>query len=297
MSAMTVTSPGNAGQYKVSFGGVLRSEWRKLFSLRSTWILGGIGVVVMLVFAAGLTSILAGFASSGLSDAEMSDMGVSRMFSPELVSQMATSGLQIAALLWATVAVISMAGEYATHSSVSTFSATPRRLPVYVAKALILGVTGFVGGFALHLLASPVVVLFAKMFGLNADIGGGELFTNAALSGVYVLVLTWMGLGAGALMKSVPGAIVTVVVFVYVITSVLQGVSIGVDNDVLRWFALHLPTAALDTLRPVSSEQADMVASLGMPTMEKWDAWLTIGFWGLVPLALGGWSAKVRAVR
>ncbi|RKW70364.1 hypothetical protein [Galactobacter caseinivorans] len=284
-----------AHKYNVSFGGVLRSEWRKLFSVRATWILGAVAVFVMLALTAGFTAILASVAADAGSAEEAAQAGVGLEFSPAMVSQMAAVGLQIAGLLWATVAVISLAGEYGTHSAVSTFSAVPRRLPVVAAKALILGVTGFIGGFVMHILASLVTLLMAGMQGIDSDLGGGVLVSNAALSGLYVVVLTWMGLGAGALMKSVPGAIVTVVIFVYVITSILQGVSFGIDNDVLKWFSLHMPTASLDSLRPVPEEQASMMGS--MTTIEPWDAWVTVAFWGLVPMLLGAWAVKKRAVR
>lgn len=292
-ATMQNTAAPAVHKYNVSFGGVLRSEWRKLFSVRSTYILGIVAVFVMLALSAGFTAIIGSTMSSD--EMGLSGAGVTPKFSPELVAQMAAVGLQIAALLWATVSVICLAGEYSTHSAVSTFSAVPRRTPVLIAKALILGVTGFVGGMVLHVLSSLVVVMMAGLFNFDTDMGSGVLFANAALSGLYVVVLAWMGMGAGALMKSVPGAIVTVVVFVYVITSILMGVSIGVNNEVLTWFSSHMPTASLDSLRPIPEEMAGMGAAI--KPMEPWDAWVTIAFWGLVPMLLGAWAVKKRAVR
>ncbi|MDR2256154.1 MAG: hypothetical protein LBE25_09175 [Arthrobacter sp.] len=283
-------NPALAGA-RVTFARVLRSEWRKLFSLRSASILLVCGAAVMLLFSGGLSLIM------GL---QMDSVEVDVPWA--MVAQMGGLGLQIGGLLVAANAVVNLAGEYTTHTAVSTYSAVPRRGLVYLAKILINGAIGFVFGAVCHGLAMLVTGLVFAATG-HGVVSDGRLVTEALISGLYVFLLVCMGLGLGALMRNTTGAVVTVAVFVYVISNVLVGLSF-MGNKVVGWFANHLPTAAVDALRPSNNAlsgatDAD-IAAAGMTPVEQlaaWDIWLTIGFWAIVPLALGYLATVRRPVR
>lgn len=287
-ATMQNTAAPVAGKYNVNFGGVLRSEWRKLWSLRATWILSSVAAAIMVLFAGGGT-LLIGLTMTG-------DASTEKMPS-ELVHLLASSGLMIAGLLWAAVVVVNIAGEYNSHSAVSTFSAVPRRYPVYIAKALLTGVVGLLGGMALYLLSFLLVVGVANLFPFKADLDAGLMWPNTVLSGLYVLVLTWMGLGMGALMRNTAGAIVTLAVFVYLVTSVLATFALFNAPDWVTWLSNHLPTQAVDGLRPQGELTRMATGSGGAETLAVWDSWLTIAVWALVPLGLGAWANQKRPVR
>jgi ABC-2 type transport system permease protein len=277
---------------RVNLGGVIRSEWRKLFSLRSTWILSLIGAAIILIFAAVMPLIIglvSGTGNTGIDEAHVPD---------SITAQFAATGLMIGGLLWASAVIVSVAGEYSSHSVVSTLSAVPTRWPAYVAKALVTGVVGFVVGFLVHLISTAIVVGVFAVFGFNADFGGAGTFGEGLISGVYILVLTWMAVGLAALMRSTAGAIVVLAIFVYLVTSVLQGFAAFVHQDWLTWLNNHLPTSAVDALRPSTASFSDDLGA-GAPSgvLAAWDAWLTVGFWALVPLVLGAWAFQRRGVR
>jgi ABC-2 type transport system permease protein len=293
----TTTLQNRAGAARVSLPGVLRSEWRKLFSLRSTWILSIVAAAIVIVFAGFMPVVI------GLVDgADPGGTGLEAASVPAAIThQFAVAGLMIGGLLWASAVIVATAGEFASHSIVSTFSAVPTRTPVYVAKALTAGLVGFVAAVIIHLISALLVVALFAAFGFDAEFGGGDAVGEALLSGVYVLVLTWMAIGLGALMRSTAGAIVVLAIFVYLVTSVVQGFTSFVDQAWLTWIANHLPTAAVDGLRPsMTSLLGDLEGSgfggLGQ-SIATWDSWLTVGFWGLVPLVLGGLAFKRRGVR
>ncbi|MGO3152020.1 MAG: ABC transporter permease subunit [Galactobacter sp.] len=295
MSAATLSS--GHSQAKVSLPGILRSEWRKFFSLRSTWILSSVAVAIVLIFAAFMPVVIGLVNNSDPGGTGLDEAGVPAA----VVHQMAVAGLMIGGLLWAAAVIVSIAGEFSSHSIVSTFAAVPTRTPVYLAKSLVTGVVGFLGGVVFHLISALLVVALLAAFGFDAELGGGDAVGEALLSGVYVLVLTWMAVGLAALMRSTAGAIVVLSIFVYLVTSVVQGFTSFVDLDWLTWIGNHLPTAAVDGLRPSMNAFLSDLEGSGFGGLGKgiaaWDGWLTVAVWALAPLLLGGWAFKRRGVR
>lgn len=283
-------NPSLAGA-RVTFWRVLRSEWRKLWSLRSATILLLSGAVVMVLFSAGVSFAIG------------SQTGEYEVKAPWfLVAQMGGLGLQIGALLVAANAVVQLAGEYTTHTAVSSYSAVPRRGLVYGAKVLLHAVLGFVFGTAMYALASLVSALVFNLTGMGSQ-SDGRMLNEALISGLYVMVIVCMALGLGALMRNTTGAVVTVAVFVYVISNVLVGLAF-MGNKFVGWISNHLPTAAVDALRPsaslLSGATTEDIEAAGMTAVDRlatWDVWLTIGFWVIVPLVLGYVATVRRAVR
>lgn len=291
----TATLSSGRTQAKVSLPGIIRSEWRKLFSLRSTWILSIVAVAVMFVFASFMP-VAIGLIDDGISGGTGGGAVPSAM-----TQQFAVAGLMIAGLLWAAAVIVSVAGEYASHSIVSTFAAVPTRTPVYVAKAVVAGLVGFVAGVLCHLLSALLVVGLFGAFGFEAKLGGADTFVEALFSGVYVLVLTWMAVGLSALLRSIAGAIVLLSIFVYLVTSVMQGFVAFGSWAWVTWIGNHLPTAAVDGLRPSMRSFMGDFSDAGFGGLSNsiatWDAWLTVGFWALIPVILGGLVFKRRGVR
>lgn len=286
MSTFTISVPDGAHLRAL---GILRSEWRKFFSVRSTWILSLTALGVMILFALGFGMIFGYVLSRG---PEREDAGIQG--TGAFVNSTATSGLMIAALLYAAAVVVAIAGEFGSHSALSTFAAVPRRWPSYLAKTVVTGVVGFVSGVLAHVVAAWATALGMSFFGVQVAPGWSDTVRESLITGLYVLVLAWMGLGLGALLRNTAGAVVLLSIFVYLVGSVLQGLSLGLNVDWVTWLANHVPTSALDSLRAGVAEAVSGGTGTAMAT---WDAWLTIGFWGLVPLLLGAWSHQVRGVR
>src|SRR5579862_9102155 len=128
MSSNVVTSdtipatPGRA-TYRVTGRRVVRSEWAKFWSLRSSAITLGVAVV----FLVGIGAIAAAlYSPSGpLGSADLRS-------GPALT--LALSGTNLAALAIGALGVLVSAGEYSTGMVRSTFAAVPTRLPVLWAK-------------------------------------------------------------------------------------------------------------------------------------------------------------------
>jgi len=114
----------------LTFGGILRSEWIKLRSLRSTiWcysILVAITFGLGLLFAAALTS-------------QADGMPLNHDAQQAFVVQVATLSISLSQLVVVVLGALVITGEYGTGMIRSTFAAVPSRVPAVVAKALVFG--------------------------------------------------------------------------------------------------------------------------------------------------------------
>src|SRR5690606_22319774 len=121
--------PAPAFHTRLTFPGVMRGEWIKLLSLRSTWWVLGVSVAVMILFAFGQAMSLESM------EAAPETAGVlTAIHGAEIVS----GGYPLGAVAIAVLGVLLMTGEYSTGMIRSTLSAVPTRLPVLAAKALAL---------------------------------------------------------------------------------------------------------------------------------------------------------------
>ena len=129
----SATSPAHAARpaYQVTGPRVLRSEWAKLWSLRSTWITLGLA----LLFLVGFGLIAAAQYKSSISSGQQMDPG----FAKSTAVRLALIGTNVAQLALGVLGVLVTAGEYSTGMIRSTLAAVPRRLPVLWAKSAVFG--------------------------------------------------------------------------------------------------------------------------------------------------------------
>ncbi len=145
MSAATATAPvrSSLGHPRVTFPKLVRSEWMKLWTLRSTWWV----VAITVLAQAGFTWMGTYFTLQNVTPEEM---GIdASTVGPAFVQ----SGIMIGQLVISVLAVLAITGEYSTGSIRSTFSAAPRRIDAVLAKALVVLVVAFITGALATLLS------------------------------------------------------------------------------------------------------------------------------------------------
>jgi ABC-2 type transport system permease protein len=120
----TATEPG--------FGSLLQSEWTKLRSLRSTWIVVALAIGLSIGFSA-----LIAF-TSGLTHDSWNDT-VRSAFDPVVTTN---SGSLFGCILLIVLGVTSVTSEYSSRMIRTTFISTPRRLRTFAAKATVVGLLG-----------------------------------------------------------------------------------------------------------------------------------------------------------
>jgi ABC-2 type transport system permease protein len=184
-----VTGPAVLRVGPVTAGGVIRSEWIKLRSVRSTAAVLALTVVLMAVFPL----LLPARPSYNPVDQDL-------------------FGVHFATLTVSVLGVLVITGEYATGMILATFCAVPRRLPVLWAKAAVFGAVVFAVTLAGALLA------FAAGQGRY---GGASLASAGAVRAVagaalFLTVMGLLGLGFGFWTRSTAGGITAVVAFTYI---------------------------------------------------------------------------------
>lgn len=261
----------------VTARGVLRSEWVKLRSVRSsTTTLAAAGAAMFLI---GLifAGILGGVFSAGGGDT-----------ASEFANNPAGATLQgtlIAQLIIGVLGVLVITSEYATGLIRSTLAAVPRRLPVLWAKAAVITATT---------LPVMLVTTLAAFFGGQALIGSGDIATASlgdpgvlrAVLGTagYLTGIALFGLAVGTLLRSTAAAISTLFGVVFLLPglgSILLPASWR--DDVLQ----YLPSNAGSAFSSVIPGPELLSPGPGLAVFIAWIA---------VALALAAFALKRRSV-
>ncbi|MEW1752457.1 ABC transporter permease [Streptomyces angustmyceticus] len=207
-------------------GHALASEWTKIRSVRSTiWTLG---VMLLLIVGIGLLASLA----AG-SDREMDPLlGVGFV------------GVLLGSLCVITLGVLSISSEYGTGMIRTTLTASPSRVRLLTAKALVF----FTLALVLTTIATTVVALLDSAM-LNGPAPTTDQWLRATLgAGLYVALLGLLALSVGALLRHSAGAISTmmgVVLLPMLLALFLQGESL---KDVQRTLIEYSVPSALAAL-------------------------------------------------
>jgi len=196
---MTATAPQHTlteAAPRLAFHRIVRSEWIKLRTLRSTvW-----SYLIVIVMAVGLSALMASTPHTGASQLEAASQA-------RLLAQTSTVGLAFGQLVVAVLGVLVISGEYSTGMIRSTLTAVPKRLPALWAKAVVLFVATFVIG-----VVSTVLAFFASLAifapdGVSANLFDPSVYLVLLGSAFYLAVLSVFSLGIGAILRNSAGGI------------------------------------------------------------------------------------------
>ena len=257
--------------------GVLRSEWTKLLSVRSTtWTLVA-AAGAMLFFGAIATAVAGGLIASP-------DDGGGGPGGGDPTGT-ALAGALLAPLITGVLGVMVITSEYATGTIRATLTAVPSRVPVLWAKAAVLT--------ALTLPVMVVVVLATFLGGqLLLDAGGstgaslGDDGVLAAVLGTagYLTGITLIGLAVGTLLRSTAASISVLVALVFLLPGLGSFLlPAGVRDDVLP----YLPSNAASTFTSVVPAPDLLGTGAGVAVFAAWV---------LVPLLAATVALKRRSV-
>lgn len=190
----------------------MRSEWIKFRTVRSTVVL----MVLAVVLAVGV-AVLAGF----LVDSTMR-------------IDDALAGVQVASLLILVLGVQIVGQEYRFATIRPTFSATPRRGRVILAKLVVLCVVTTVASVALMALSVLSAWLVTRFQDVRLVLSGPGV-GRVVIGTVVVLVIhAILGFGVGCIVRQPIAGIVIVLVWV----TVIEGILIGLLPEAVKWFPI-----------------------------------------------------------
>lgn len=218
----------DAGVKPVTQARVIRSEWIKLRSVRSSWLM--LAATVGAVAAVGLLVAYVTAAHWSTMDA------TSRAdFSP--INQ-TLIGVNLAELTIGVLGVLVATGEYATGMVQATFCAVPRRLPVLVAKAAVLATVTFAASIVGALIAFVGGQALLGAHGIS--LGGPGALLAALGSAIYLTIVAIIGLGVGFVIRSTAGAIGTVFGVLFVLPIMVVAMTRNSSLGIVR----YLPSMA-----------------------------------------------------
>lgn len=272
MSTTTLDRPV-APAYRLTFGHVVASEWRKSVSLRSTWWTLGVALVLQVGTAALFAlAMRSGSAFDGEADA----------------TGLATAGLEFAQLAVVALGVLAISAEYSSGQVRVTFAAVPRRMPVLVAKLLVLSGVVAVMGVVSTVISVGVVKLVG---GHLARLQLGEAQTWRMLYGapLYLVGIAGLSLALGFLMRSTAAAIATLMGFLLVVQTVFLALNLKVVRVISPW----LPgTAGQQIMASDNAVAAARAARHVGVVLTPWQGYLVLVGW--VVLLLVGAAVTLR---
>lgn len=256
---------------RLTFPHLLRSEWIKLVSLRSTvW-----SVVLIVGFGVGISVLFAlSMASSDLQNTASVAFTLSTI----------TIGLMLGQIVAAVLGVLAISGEYSTGMIRSTLTAVPARLPVLAAKSIVMfGLVAAVGLVTLVGSWAATFPIYAAQGIATGLLEPGLLL--ALLGGAAYLGLTAVfGLGIGAVIRSSAGGVSVVLGVILGLQILLPILTLGVD-----WIVDVMPYSFTNAGQSMFSLPADLPAGTepqrGAP-LEPWLGGLVVLAWTAVSLAL-----------
>lgn len=266
MTATTARGPETATPavvvHRVTFARVLRAEWIKFRTLRSTvWT-----VVITAVVMVGLALMMAAIMRVAADTPEMSE-GMSQDPGLQAIgltgTTIVTFGYSFGALAVGVLATLIVTSEYSTGTVRSTFAAVPRRLPVLWAKLVVIVLATAVVVTVALAIAFVATAPLLEDAGLSVDLSDSEQVRALVGCVLYLATVAAFALAVGTLMRHSAGAIFTIVALFFVVPLIFSIVVQASDAAWTDWVNKLLPSVA-----------GERVISRGLQTDALLDPWV-----------------------
>lgn len=270
--------PSLRDAHGVTFGGVLRSEWIKLRSLRSTfWC-----AVIILVLSLGLTALAsATLGAFNPRTGEAVPLPTGAALTPSMMSAI-TVPTTFVSLVAAVLGALVITGEFGTGMIRSTFTAVPRRLPAVVGKAVVVTLVVFVIAAVSVLLAA---LLSLAIFGARgADPQPDGDFWLALLGDAgYVALIALLSFTVGAIIRNSAGGIATSLGLILVLPIIASLLAALANADWARNVGDFLPSNAGGRIYSYPALHGTSApAAPGTLVLEPWQGLLVLVGWIVV---------------
>jgi ABC-2 type transport system permease protein len=209
---------------------VIKSEWTKFRSLRSTLIT----LLVSVVLTVGLGALISAVTASHWNRASVGD----RLNFNAVVTSL--NGVNISQLAVGVLGVLLISGEYATGMIRASLTAVPKRLPVLWAKLIVfagvVGVVSLVSTFAAFFLGQSLL----SSHHLQVSISSPHAVRMVAGAAVYLVLIGLIGMALGGIFRNTAAGISSLVALLFVIPPVLDLLPSSWSNDI----SPYMPTNA-----------------------------------------------------
>jgi ABC-2 type transport system permease protein len=264
--------------HNVTFWRLLRSEWIKLWTLRSTWWTLGSTVVIMAGFAL-MMAVVVQFLTDQMGDAEVAREDQASMDAVLGAPTVIAGGYQFAALVVAVLGAMLITGEYSTGMIRSTFAAAPGRFGAFAAKATVLALVTAVLTTVSLLLGWLVSYPILNANDMTLDWSNGDDVRKLYGVVIYTVLVALFALGIGTLLRHTAGAIFTVVAVFLVIPFIFNiVVAFASSLDWVLNVNKFLPSVAGSAITPSGAQVPEVLDPwVGISVLAAYTAIVVIG--------------------
>lgn len=244
ITATTATAPSwSQPTYANVFRAVVRSEWTKMRSVRSTmWTL--------LVAVAGAIGFGAIVAASQVNSWDKLSAVERLRFDPTSYS---LSGLFLAQMAVGVLGVLLITSEYATGQIRATLGATPQRLTVLATKAVTFAAVVLSVGLVISFSAFTIGQAIFSAKGIGASLAGSGVLRAVIGGSLYLAGVGVLGLGLGTIIRRTAGAIAALVGVLLVVPLVGTFLPAAWNQSVTKYFPAQAGTAVFRVVPDASS--------------------------------------------
>jgi ABC-2 type transport system permease protein len=214
----------------------LRNEFLKLRTVRGP----------LLLLAAGQLVVIAGASGLFVSGADIADPNTP-------LRAVAHAGLvSIFSLM---LGIVGMAGEYRHKTVTDTFLGTPRRGRVVADKLVVYAVAGVAVGLVSSVVSTTVTALWMSGKGGSLDLSDPAVWQTLAGCVVWNACFAAIGVGLGALIRNVVGAIAVALAWI----ALVEGIVNQLLGDLGKW----LPFASGVALEDIPAANVEQLPAWG----------------------------------
>lgn len=253
---------------------IVRAEWAKLRTVRSTyWTL--FAAVVAIV---GLSAILCAIYVAQYANVSASDKAT---FDPVSFS---LTGSFLAQLAIGVLGVLVITNEYGSGMIRATFAAVPQRLAVLAAKASVFAGITFLVTTAAAFVAFLIGQMILSTKGIGVPLGATGALRTVVGVGLYLAVLGLLALGLGTIIRKTAGAIAAV----FGLILVLPGLASLLPSS-MNSIQKFLPSNAGQALISNGAKHGSSVAQLS-----PWAGFGVFCLYAAIALVIAGWTLVRR---
>jgi ABC-2 type transport system permease protein len=209
----------------VGFENLLRSEWTKLRSLRSTyWCAAsimlatvGLGIFMGARWAHQAESLPPAFDSTNTS----------------------LSGVYLAQIIVGALGVLTISSEYATGMIRATFSAVPQRRTLLAAKAVVLALATFVLAEVVCFVAFLSCQALLQNKGVGVSLGSPGALRSVVGAGLYLTATALLGFGLGAAIRHTAGGLSAFFGLLFAPSAIVDLLPTHLRNDLIHYMPVN----------------------------------------------------------
>lgn len=200
---------------------MIRSEFRKLSTVRSPWLLLAAGPLIVVAGVTGLVESGANVHNPAVQNTALAHVG-------------------LAALLTLIFGIIAVAGEYRHGTITDTYLSFPGRGRVVAAKLAVYALVGAAAGLICTLVALAVTAAWWAAKGGTFHLSAGDTWRTLAGGVAANLAFAAIGVGVGALIRNLVGAVAAALAWIALVEGIV-GQLLG--SGLARWLPFYASEA------------------------------------------------------